>query len=82
MLMNETSLDGHLCTVLLEKGNGKTPDFGMIFHWIISKQRGNKRKLPNRIRLVTDPFWSSDLSLLYTPKQRSEAVLYTKRQIL
>lgn len=34
------------------------------------------------IRLVTDPFWSSDLSLLHTPKQRSEAVLYTKRQIL
>ena len=24
MLMNETSLDAHLCIVLLEKGNGKT----------------------------------------------------------
>ena len=31
VLMNETSLDGHLCIVLLEKGNGETPYLGTYF---------------------------------------------------
>ena len=75
MLMSETSLDEHLCTVLLQKGNGMKSDFVIIFYWIISQQRGNKGNFQIifstflfqlwEIRLS---YWSGDLSLLHSPK--------------